>query len=145
MRSALYIFSFFIATVATFLSGYAQDSVRRPVHPRRHTNPLPLVPQFPGGKDSLSLFIKNHTKYPSSARKHGINGTVQVTFIVTKAGEITKARIYKSLGYGCDEEALRIVKIMPHWKPGMMGRDTMEMDYHVDIPFGTETPKQNTH
>jgi len=136
----------FVAMLVPALSCYAQDTSKPkpPFHPKRRGTPLPLVPQFPGGKDSLALFIKNNTKYPAKASKHHITGVIEVDFVVSKQGELTNIRVLKSLGYGCDEEALRVVKLMPRWKPGMMGRDPMELDYHVNIPFGTETPKQNT-
>jgi TonB family protein len=107
-------------------------------HPRRFT-PLPLVPQYPGGREAMNEFIKKNTQYPVEAKEHDVKGTVQVDFIMTKKGEITKAHVYKPLGYGCDKEALRVVSLMPKWRPGMMGRDSIQMDYHVDIPFGMDT------
>lgn len=114
----------------------AQDSASSTHAPKKLYNPLPLMPQFSGGRDSLKAFIERNKKYPCKACKHHISGIVQVDFLVTKEGMITQEHIYKSLGYGCDKEALRIVKLMPRWIPAMMGRDAIDMDYHVDIPFG---------
>ncbi|HXB12215.1 MAG TPA: energy transducer TonB, partial [Bacteroidia bacterium] len=109
-----------------------------PVQPQKRYTPLPLTPQFPGGRDSLAIFIKDHTHYPAKARKNNIHGVIEVDFLVTKEGEIIKPHVLKSLGYGCDAEAIRIVKLMPKWKPAMLGRETIEMDFHVDVPFGNE-------
>jgi TonB family protein len=106
-----------------------------------HLPPLPLFPQFPGGKDSLASFLKKHTHYPDSARKHRISGTVEVDFVVKKDGHLTNIHVYKPLGYGCDKEAVRVVKKMPRWVPSKAGHDTIETDFHVDIPFG-ETAKK---
>jgi TonB family protein len=134
----LLILSVFLTTAN---SSFAQDTAKNR-QAKRYT-PLPLIPQFPGGRDSLALFIKKNTHYPSSAKKHHITGIIEVDFVMNKEGQITKAHVLKSLSLSCDKEALRVVKLMPHWRPGMLGRDPIEMDYHVDIPFGTELPKQN--
>ncbi|NNM94134.1 MAG: TonB family protein, partial [Bacteroidia bacterium] len=84
------------------------------------------MPQFRGGRDSMNAFILKHTKYPCRARKHNISGIVQIDFRVTKEGKTTQIHVYKSLGYGCDEEAMRVVKQMPLWKPAMMGREAID-------------------
>ena len=131
------------ATLMHCLSGNAQDTAHAPFQPKKRYTPLPVVPQFPGGRDSLALFIKKHTRYPKDAKKKHITGVIEVDFVVTKEGEITKAHVLKSLYPSCDKEALRVVKLMPRWKPAMNGREPMELDYHVDIPFGIEAPKQN--
>ena len=107
----------------------------------RNLPPLPLVPAFPGGKDSMAAFIKKHTRYPDSARKHNITGTVEVDFIVKKDGRLTNIHVYKPLGYGCDKEAIRVVKRMPRWIPSKAGKDTIEIDYHVNIPFSEPEKK----
>jgi protein TonB len=122
---------------------FAQDSLNN--HPpKKLYNPLPLMPQFKGGRDSMNAFIRKNTKYPCRARKHNISGIVQVDFRVTKEGKTTQIHVYKSIGYGCDEEAIRVVKRMPLWKPAMMGREAIDMDYKVDIPFGTRW-KNDSH
>ena len=97
-----------------------------------------MLPQFPGGRDSLALFIKKHTRYPKEARRNNISGIIEVDFTVATDGTIKNPTVFKSLGYGCDEEALRIVHLMPKWIPGRRGRDLMELDYHVNIPFGKQ-------
>jgi len=93
---------------------------------------------YPGGKDSLATFLKKNTHYPKAARKHHISGMVEVDFIVTKNGTLEKPHVLKPLGYGCDEEAIRIVNLMPKWIPSRQGRDPIELDYHVTIPFGKQ-------
>jgi TonB family protein len=119
-----------------------QDTLKnsRPNIPR-HLPSLPLVPQFPGGKDSLEAFLKKNVHYPALAKKHNITGTVEVDFSVDEQGKLTNIHVYKPLGYGCDKEALRVVKKMPKWNPGRDGRKPMALDYHVDIIFAPSEKK----
>ncbi|HWY98013.1 MAG TPA: energy transducer TonB [Bacteroidia bacterium] len=121
----------------------AQDTLSKPpiTQPRHHLPGLPLVPQYPGGKDSLKAFLKKNTHYPSAARKNHISGTIEVDFWVDTLGNLSQLKVLKPLGYGCDKEALRVVKKMPRWKPGMDSRKPMAMDYHVDVIFGEPQKK----
>ena len=126
------------------ITSYAQDSSKAtsgiPLpqkHPRL-TTPLPVLPQFPGGNDSLTAFIKAHTRYPKQAKKNYISGVVEVYFTVTLDGNIKNPKILKPLGYGCDEEAIRVVNLMPKWKPASKGREPMELNSHVIIPFANQ-------
>jgi len=122
--------------------GKAQDTIPSPPNKLPHHLPgLPVVPQFPGGKDSLALFIKKHLRYPKAARQHNITGTVEVDFWVDEQGNLSKFKVYKPLGYGCDKEAIRIAKKMPRWKPGMNGRQPMAMDFHINVIFGPPDKK----
>ena len=75
------------------------------------------MPVFPGGDDALKAFLKENLEYPNSALKYNIEGNVRVSFIVEKDGSITNAIIVSDeiLGFGLEEEALRIVKLMPKW------------------------------
>jgi periplasmic protein TonB len=73
---------------------------------------------FKGGPDSLKSFIANHTNYPDSAVEANIEGVVQCQFIISKTGKVTEAAIIRGLGYGLDEEVLRVINSMPDWKPG---------------------------
>ena len=77
------------------------------------------VPEFPGGQDSLKLFIRNNFNYPENFRD-GTNTSskIYVTFIVDKNGVIKKAKILKGINSELDKEALRVVNMMPKWKPG---------------------------
>lgn len=76
------------------------------------------MPSFKGGKSALERFLSKNLKYPEEARKNGISGDVIVEFIVNADGSLSGFRILKKLGYGCDEEALRVIRSMPAWNPG---------------------------
>jgi protein TonB len=75
-------------------------------------------PEFPGGMSAFYEYIGARMKYPSQARRMGIEGRVYVEFIVDKDGSVTNVRAVKGIGAGCDEEAERVMKAVPKFKPG---------------------------
>ena len=75
-------------------------------------------PQFVGGKPALQKYIDANLKYPAKAKKARTEGVVYISFTVMETGEVTNAKVVRSIGNGCDEEALRIVEEMPNWVPG---------------------------
>jgi protein TonB len=76
-------------------------------------------PEFAGGYDALANFLRSHMKYPSNARRMEIEGTVHVSFVVSKTGAISDIKVLRGIMKECDEEAIRVVQMMPAWKPGM--------------------------
>jgi len=98
------------------------------------------LPSFPGGEEKLMEFMSKNIVYPELARKAGIQGKVLVAFIVEKDGSITNIRIEKSIGQpcGCDEEALRIVNLMPKWNPGMDNGKAVRVELIFPIRFALE-------
>jgi protein TonB len=94
-----------------------------------------IMPQFPGGVPALYRYLKNHVQYPVSAKEMGYQGTVYLSFVVEKDGSISNVVILRSVGGGCDEEAIRVVKSMPDWSPGtQMGRP-VRVIYNLPIKF----------
>ena len=81
-------------------------------------DPVVTQPQFPGGEDSLYNFIYSNLRYPQEAIDNGIEGRVFITFVIEKDGSITNIKILRDIGYGCGEEAVRVLKMMPKWIPG---------------------------
>ena len=75
-------------------------------------------PEFPGGDAAMYKYLGKSIDYPSQARRMGIEGRVFVQFIVGKDGSIRDVQAIKGIGAGCDEEAVRVIKKMPKWKPG---------------------------
>lgn len=72
---------------------------------------------FPGGTDALYRFLSRNMKYPDQATRARVQGKVFVRFTVETDGSITSPEVTKGLGFGCDQEALRVVKAFPHWTP----------------------------
>lgn len=75
-------------------------------------------PEFPGGLQAFYKFVGDNMKYPSQARRMGIEGRVYVQFVVDKDGNVTEVEAVKGIGAGCDEEAARVLKMSPKFKPG---------------------------
>lgn len=93
------------------------------------------MPQFPGGEQAMFAYLNRLIAYPRQARDHEIEGTVYVQFVVEASGAITNPRVVKGLGYGCDEEALRIVNMMPRWTPGQQGARNVPVMYTLPVSF----------
>lgn len=95
-------------------------------------------PKFIGEQEALLHFIKQHLQYPGEARKAQIAGKVEVQFIVEKDGTITNIEVVWALGKGCDEEALRVMKLMPKWKPGKQSGRAVRVRFTMPIVFALE-------
>ena len=93
------------------------------------------MPEFEGGEKALFNFINSNIRYPVVALENGIFGRVIVRFAVDKNGAISSVSVIKGIGGGCDEEAIRIVKRMPNWKPGKQGGRAVPVWYTLPILF----------
>lgn len=82
---------------------------------RKDTDP---EPQFVGGKPELQRYLDTNLRYPAKAREAKKEGIVYVSFTVAESGKVENAKVVRSIGMGCDEEALRLVGEMPNWTPG---------------------------
>lgn len=91
------------------------------------------MPEFPDG-DIQAYFSKN-LKYPAKALKNEISGKVHISFVVMPDGSISEATILKGLGYGLDEEAIRVVNAMPKWIPGRQGGRAVKVKINLPIKF----------
>lgn len=92
-------------------------------------------PEFPGGEEARLKFISSNVKYPQVARELGVSGTVYVEFIVGRDGKISDAKVVRGIGGGCDEEALRVVKMFPNWKPGKQRGKAVTVRFRMPIKF----------
>lgn len=99
-----------------------------------HTT-VDVQPEFPGGMDSLIAFLQRHLVYPEEAKEKGISGTVYVTFVVEKNGTITNINALNDIGGGCGLEAMRVVKMMPRWKPGIKNGNVVRVKYNLPVKF----------
>ncbi|MDP4185512.1 MAG: TonB family protein [Bacteroidota bacterium] len=93
------------------------------------------MPEFPGGMEQLVKFLRKNLKYPVIAQEMGIEGTVVLTFVVSKTGNISNIKVIRSIGGGCDEEAQRIVKIMPPWKAGKQNGNAVPVQFTLPVKF----------
>ena len=96
-----------------------------------------IQPEFPGGPDSLESFLKANLVYPETARLSHTQGRVYIGFMVDYKGKIAKQRVLSSATDDLDKEALRVVSIMPDWKPGTAGGSPVNVQYILPIDFIT--------
>ncbi|MBA4304723.1 MAG: energy transducer TonB [Sphingobacteriaceae bacterium] len=93
------------------------------------------MPTFPGGDQALLEYMAKNTKYPPLARENGLQGIVVVTFVVDEKGNINNVQVLRGIGGGCDEEAIRVVKSMPAWKPGKQRGMPVRVQYNLPFRF----------
>ena len=93
------------------------------------------MPEFPGGMQKLAEYLAKNIKYPQMARESGIQGKVFITFVVEPDGSVSNVQVLRSLGGGCDEEAVRVVKSMPKWKPGKQRGKAVRVSYNLPVNF----------
>lgn len=93
------------------------------------------MPSFPGGDQALLEYMAKNTKYPPLARENGLQGIVVVTFVVDEKGNINNVQVLRGIGGGCDEEAIRVVKTMPAWKPGKQRGMPVRVQYNLPFRF----------
>jgi len=94
-----------------------------------------VMPEYDGGFDALAKYLGKKMRYPSAAEAADVEGTVVVTFVVGRNGEIEDVKVLKGLGFGTDEEAIRVVKSMPRWKPGKQNGTPVAVRYTLPIKF----------
>lgn len=98
-------------------------------------------PAFPGGSRALMAYLQKNVQYPSAARRAGVSGRVFLSFIVETDGRLTDLQLLKGLGFGCDEEAMRVVNAMPAWTPGSQDGKPLRVKYNLPVRFGVDYPK----
>lgn len=82
-------------------------------------------------------FLKAKVNYPEEALQHHISGKVHISFVVDEEGRIRDPKVVRGLGAGLDEEALRLVRIMPWWNPGRINGNAVRVAYTLPIVFQT--------
>lgn len=95
-------------------------------------------PEYPGGMDALRSFLGKNLNYPRSAASAGVSGRVYVSFVVNTDGSLTDLHVLKGIGFGCDEEALRVMRKMPNWRPGKQAGRAVRVKYNLPISFTLE-------
>ena len=93
------------------------------------------MPSYPGGEAKLMEYVGKNIKYPQIARETGIQGRVFVGFVVEPDGSVSNVKVLRGIGGGCDEEAMRVVKGMPKWKPGKQRGKAVRVSYMLPVNF----------
>jgi len=100
------------------------------------------MPQFQGGDQAMFTYLSENIKYPEEAKDKGIAGRVFISFVVEKDGSVSNVEVKRGIGGGCDDEAVRVVKAMPKWKPGKKDGKPVRVSYMLPIVFKLDTPKK---
>ncbi len=120
------------ALLPTFLFGQ-QDSLAMA------EKKVEVQPEYPGGTPALVRFLTENTRYPKKARRKNVEGVVLASFIIDQQGNLTHPKIKKGLGGGCNEEVLRLLKLMPQpWKPATKNGKLVQVEYLLPIRFKLE-------
>ncbi len=93
------------------------------------------MPGYPGGDAKMYEYLVKNIKYPQIARESSIQGRVFVNFVVEPDGSVTNVKVLRGIGGGCDEEAMRVVKSMPKWKPGKQRGKAVRVSYTLPVVF----------
>ena len=93
------------------------------------------MPEFPGGMPAMIEFLQTNIKYPKDAIKQDVGGRVMVMFVVETDGSITNVRVARKVFPSLDEEAVRVVKTMPKWKPGKEKGRTVRVNFTLPVVF----------
>ncbi len=113
------------------ISAMAQDNPA-PAKPAPVYNYVEAMPE-PGY--DIGKYLAQNMHYPDQAKKNKIEGRVILKFIVNEDGSITDCVVLRGIGGGCDEEALRVVKNMPAWKPGRQNGKAVKVNFNLPVIF----------
>ncbi len=94
--------------------------------------------EFPGGQSAMGKFLQKNLRYPPPAQRANVSGKVFLSFVVDRNGDISDVSVLKGLGFGCDEEAMRVVKAMPKWNPGKQSGRSVKSKFNLPISFVLE-------
>lgn len=113
----------------------ASDNSQEPVYelPKLNTEDMP---EYPGGMSAMMTFIQENMQYPKDAKAAKKEGRVLCSFIIDKTGEVTEVKVARSSGtQSLDDEAVRVVSLMPNWKPGMESGKPVRVIYTIPLVF----------
>ena len=102
-------------------------------------DPVYILPSelavFPGGMTALTKYLIDNTVYPEMAKEMNIQGTVYVGFIVEKDGSVSNVKVLREIGYGLDEEAIKVVSSMPKWIPAKQNGRKVRLSMTLPVKF----------
>lgn len=127
-------------TIVSQSSGSAPQSVQKVASSEiPTTNDVFMVveqmPEFPGGMSACLKFLADHVAYPKEAAEKKIQGRVIVQFVVMKDGSIANARVLRAVDPLLDAEALRVIGLMPKWKPGTQRGQAVNVKFTMPVTF----------
>ena len=132
-------FVLLILTLASYFSfGQSTYTPPPPDTAKKHYTVVEQMPEFPGGETALLKYIGNHISYPDYESHLGISGKAIVGFVVDEKGRVTDVKILRGVSAGLDREAIRVIRSLPDFKPGMQSGRNVKVSYVVPIKFQAE-------
>ena len=99
------------------------------------TSNVDVYPRFPGGDDARLYFLRKNVRYPELAIKNQIQGVVLLVFVIETDGSVSNIRVSRGIGGGCDEESIRVTRLMPQWEPGKRNGKAVRVLVRMPIVF----------
>lgn len=93
------------------------------------------MPKYPGGHDKMIRFIQKNLCYPKTALKENVSGQVIIKFMVNCKGLVDSVQVIENVRKDLDDEALRVIRLMPRWRPGKLGNKPIDVWYEIPINF----------
>ncbi|MDD2344743.1 MAG: TonB family protein [Bacteroidales bacterium] len=136
MKKAI-VFSF-VFCLSFFLQAQIDNENQYDVNFTTHQNDA----MFSGGNDSMMAYIWNHLKYPKEAQNEGISGEVQIRFDVNFDGKVLNFKKLSNIGYGLEDELIRIVREMPLWIPATINGVKIRQQFILSFPISRYNMKE---
>lgn len=125
-----------ILTLMLSLVSWNKSPVKEPtINIRIQENDSIVRPTFKGGQEALFQFISKNVQYPEKAKSKNIEGIVFVGFTITKEGKVTKINVKRKVNKELEKEAIRVIKSMPDWNPGIKDGKKVNIEMVVPISF----------
>lgn len=127
---------YFISVLIMTLLSVSLNAVLPDTVILRDSTVISKTAEYPGGEQELIRYLSLNLRYPNEALEHRITGEVWVRFMIDENGRISDVAIEKGIGWGCDEEAVKVVKEMSAWRPAYQpdGRP-VKMLYRLPVVF----------
>ncbi len=115
--------------------GYGSDEADKVADSNQVFAMVEKMPLFPGGQDGLIAFLAKTIQYPKEAQEKGLQGRVVCSFIVEKDGSLSDTKVIRGIDPLLDQEALRVISVMPKWTPGTQRGKAVRVKYTVPLTF----------
>lgn len=115
--------------------GYGNEEIVGNTNTEEIFTVVEQIPEFPGGEIAMYEFLNKNMQYPTIAKEQSIQGKVWLGFIVDKFGNISNVEVIRGIGGGCDEEAVRVISMMPRWNPGKQSGRPVSVKFRFPINF----------
>ncbi|MFD2287102.1 TonB family protein [Pedobacter petrophilus] len=100
-----------------------------------HLETVDVIPEYPGGINNARKYVGEYVHYPASAVENEVEGTIILAFVIEKDGSVTDIKIEKGLGFGLDEEVIRVMMKMPKWSPAKLNGKNVRYKMRMPVSF----------